>query len=212
VKKEAETTARTPPDHKTENDIRKGFVYKRVPHVTLKSIANNPEIDLIHAKWREKLEPIRAKLNALLGQSWEEWQIPRSLTPSLSHGEREGKKPSPAHAGEGGEAQAEPGEGERLLTTWWELRRRRQAEIDASIARDAETELLYDQPYDDPKRVRVAGPFTVESLSPHRVLAADLNRDGEVSEAEANAHADFIATLLSTCARRASRIPRRRSG
>ena len=38
----------------TENDIRKGFVYKRVPHVTLKSIANNPEIDSIHAKWQEQ--------------------------------------------------------------------------------------------------------------------------------------------------------------
>jgi adenine-specific DNA-methyltransferase len=196
AKKEAEITGRTPPDHKTENDIRKGFVYKRVPHVTLKSIANNPEIGSIHAKWQEKLEPIRTKLNAFLGQSWEEWQIPRSLTPILSHGKSEGKKPSPAHAGEGGEAQAEPGEGERLLAAWWELRRQRQAEIDASIAHNAETELLYDQPYDDPKRVRVAGPFTVESLSPHRVLAADVNRDGEVSEAEAITHADFIATLI----------------
>lgn len=46
-------------------------------------------------------------------------------------------------------------------------------QIDAAIARHAETELLYDQPFEDAKRVRVAGPFTVESLSPHRVLAEE---------------------------------------
>src|SRR6266511_3265796 len=49
----------------------------------------------------------------------------------------------------------------------------RQKEIDASIAAKAEFEYLYDKPYDDKKRVRVAGPFTVESLSPHRVLGVD---------------------------------------
>jgi hypothetical protein len=38
--------------------IRKGFVYKRVPHITLKAIANNEEIDAIHAKWQETLEPL----------------------------------------------------------------------------------------------------------------------------------------------------------
>ncbi len=45
-----------------------------------------------------------------------------------------------------------------------------QREIDESIARHSESEVLYDQPYEDSKRVRVAGPFTVESLSPHRTL------------------------------------------
>jgi adenine-specific DNA-methyltransferase len=44
IKKEAELTGKRPPDYQSENDIRKGFVYKRVPHVTLKSIANNPDI------------------------------------------------------------------------------------------------------------------------------------------------------------------------
>jgi len=33
--------------------------------------------------------------------------------------------------------------------------------------------LLYDKPYEDRKKVRVAGPFTFESLSPHRVLGVD---------------------------------------
>jgi adenine-specific DNA-methyltransferase len=78
----------------TEADIKKGFVYKRVPHVTLKSIANNPDI-------------------------------------------KEGMS---------------------------------REQIDATIARHADTELLYDQPYEDNKRIRVTGPFTVESLSPHRTL------------------------------------------
>ena len=44
IKKEAELTGKRPPPHQTDNDIRKGFVYKRVPHVTLKSIANHPDI------------------------------------------------------------------------------------------------------------------------------------------------------------------------
>jgi adenine-specific DNA-methyltransferase len=97
VRKEAEVTGRMPGPGSTQGDVRKGFVYKRVPHVTLKSIANNPDI-------------------------------------------REGMS---------------------------------RAEIDAAIARHADTELLYDQPYEDAKHIRVAGPFTVESLSPHRVLPAD---------------------------------------
>lgn len=101
-------------------DIRKGFVYKRVPHVTLGSIANNPDI----------------------------------------------------HEGMS------------------------QAEIDAAIARHADHETLYDQPYEDAKRVRVSGPFTVESLSPHRVLAADENLDGTVSETEASKYQDFATMIL----------------
>ncbi len=59
----------------------------------------------------------------------------------------------------------------RLHAEWWEQRIARQKEIDASIASKADTEYLYDKPYEDNKKVRVAGPFTVESLSPHRVLA-----------------------------------------
>ena len=56
---------------------------------------------------------------------------------------------------------------------WWQARIARQKEIDASIAAKAEFEYLYDKPYDDKKKVRVAGPFTVESLSPHRSLGID---------------------------------------
>jgi len=55
-------------------------------------------------------------------------------------------------------------------------------EIDKAIARHADTEILYDQPYEDNKRLRVTGPFTVESLSPHRVLST--KEDRPVSESE----------------------------
>ncbi|HPK52729.1 MAG TPA: site-specific DNA-methyltransferase [Candidatus Fermentibacter daniensis] len=121
IQKEAELAGSVPARISTENDIRKGFVYKRVPHVTLKSIANNPEI----------------------------------------------------HEG---------------MT---------REEIDAAIARHADTELLVDQPYEDKKTVRVTGPFTVESLSPHRVLSvADDDMDGRVSEKEADYQVDFITMII----------------
>ena len=154
--KEAEITGRVPPAPlpRTENDVRRGFVYKRVPHITLKSIANNEEIDEIHARFEERLEPLRLEINRRLTQKWEEWEIPRELD-----------------AGMVGAQHAAPSHGE-----YWRLRRERQAEIDASIARRADVELLYDQPYEDRKRLRVTGPFTVESLSPHRVLGTDLER------------------------------------
>jgi adenine-specific DNA-methyltransferase len=149
VKKEAEITGQAPPPYKTTHDIRKGFVYKRVPHITLKSIANNEEIDVIYERYQEQLEPLRARLNELTGKAWEEWEVPREADTSW---------PAPA-----ADAHAE----------WWRLRRKRQAEIDASIARRADVELLYDQPYEDNKRVRVTGPFTVESLSPHRMISVE---------------------------------------
>ena len=82
-------------------DIKKGFVYKSVPHVTLKSIANNPDI-------------------------------------------QEGMT---------------------------------RAQIDAAIAKHADIELLFDKPYEDNSKVRVTGPFTVESLSPHRRLTVEQKRE-----------------------------------
>jgi adenine-specific DNA-methyltransferase len=93
--KESALSATSLPPAAPTNDIRHGFVYERVPHVALKSIANNPDI-------------------------------------------RKGMS---------------------------------RGEIDAAIRRHADFELLYDRPYEDTKRVRVTGPFTVESLSPHRSLS-----------------------------------------
>ncbi|MFH1632438.1 MAG: site-specific DNA-methyltransferase, partial [Chloroflexota bacterium] len=121
IKKEAELTGKLLPPHTTDNDIRKGFVYKRVPHVTLKSIAHNPDI-------------------------------------------KEGMT---------------------------------RKQIDDAIARHADTETLYDQPYEDKKTVRVSGPFTVESLSPHRVLVtADEDMDGTITRQEAQREQDFATMIL----------------
>ncbi|MBN2317097.1 MAG: site-specific DNA-methyltransferase, partial [Sedimentisphaerales bacterium] len=153
IKKEAEITGKMPPPYKTDGDIKKGFVYERVTHIMLKDIANNEEIDVIHAKWQEKLEPVRATLNKLLKTSFEEWEIPREAGKDW------------------------PKEAKGLLDEWWQLRQRRQKEIDDSIARNAETEMLYDKPYVDNKRIRVTGPFTVESLSPHRTISFEEKKD-----------------------------------
>jgi adenine-specific DNA-methyltransferase len=147
--KEAEVTQSAPSSQPTHGDIRHGFVYERVPHITLKSIANNAEIDVIWEKWQETLEPFREKLNAALKTKWQEWEIPRDADPKWSTAAK------------------------KLHAEWWEARIARQQEIDASIAAKAEFEYLYDKPYTDNRKVRVAGPFTVESLSPHRVLGVN---------------------------------------
>ena len=75
--KEAEVTRTAPSSQPTHGNIRQGFVYERVPHITLKSIANNTEIDVIWDKFQEKLEPLREQLNKALGKQWQEWEIPR---------------------------------------------------------------------------------------------------------------------------------------
>ena len=172
VQKEADLTGHTPPSYQTTADIRKGFVYKRVPHVMLKSIANNAEIDTIHERWQGELDTQRTTLNDALGKGWQEWEVPREAGASWL------QAATTAHA------------------AWWKARQERQKQIDASIARNADTETLYDQPYEDNKRVRVSGPFTVESLSPHRVLPADEDMDGEVSPEEAEQTHDFTTMIL----------------
>ena len=120
ISKEAELTGRTPPDYKTECDIKKGFVYRRKPHVTLQTIANNPDV-------------------------------------------KDGMT---------------------------------REEIDKAIARYAETETLYDQPYEDNKHIRVSGPFTVESLSPHRVIATYEERPTTEIEAQKEAGVGQFETVI----------------
>lgn len=152
-------------------DIRRGFVYERVPHITLKSIANNEQIDEIYARWQETLEPLRAKINKAAKQKWEEWELPRLPADDLDGDERAAawKALAKQNIAEGSEAA-------ELLAEWWEGRRSRQREIDDSISNRADQELLYDRPYQDKKRLRVTGPFTVESLSPHRTISAEDKR------------------------------------
>jgi adenine-specific DNA-methyltransferase len=237
VKKTAEVTREAPSTHATHNDIRHGFVYERVPHITLKSIANNTEIDVIWDKLQPAVEDARAALNAALqghaepfpvdtggraGQNIDftasgtvqmpsgedapangfmEWEIPRTPgTPwpaehrkLLDTAKKTSKTGAPTTAAKRALAELNhvrsakftfddlpddprmpwPDSAETALEAFWKARIARQTEIDASIAAKADHEFLYDKPYEDKKRVRVAGPFTVESLSPHRTQAVD---------------------------------------
>jgi len=174
--KEGEVTRTAPSSQPAHGNIRHGFVCERVPHVTLKSIANNAEIDVIWENWQAVLEPLRKKLNAALEKQWNEWEIPR---------EAEKAWPEPA---------------KKLHADWWQARISRQKEIDASIAAKAESEYLYDKPYEDGRTVRVAGPFTVESLLPHRVLGVDENDELIDSLADSklgySAAQDFVQMIL----------------
>ncbi|MCC7087256.1 MAG: hypothetical protein IT427_19815 [Pirellulales bacterium] len=221
--KEAEVTQSAPSTQPTHGNLRHGFVYERVPHITLKSIANNAEIDVIWEKWQTRLEPLRQALNEELRQDEQDLQDRQGGTESKG---MKGSKNLPAHPvnpvqnkelgldeqdlqdQQGGieskgmtdsknlpahpvnPVQNKPWEEweipraadphwpkatQALHAAWWEARIARQKEIDASIAAKAEFEYLYDKPYEDKKKVRVAGPFTVESLSPHRVLGVDEN-------------------------------------
>lgn len=164
--KEGEVTRTAPRSHPTFGNIRQGFVYERVPHITLKSIANNAEIDVIWEMYQAMLEPLRAELNKTLQVNWQEWEIPREL--DESHRAAFAKKADGKISRDVGWEDAK-----KLHAAWWQQRISRQREIDASIAAKADFEYLYDRPYEDKKKVRVAGPFTVESLLPHRVLGVD---------------------------------------
>jgi len=166
-RKEAEITGTAPSSRPAYGNVRQGFVYERVPHITLKSIANNAEIDVIWNKWQAVLEPLREKLNTTLKRQWQEWEI--------SH---EADKAWPETA-------------KKFHADWWQARIARQKQIDASIAAKAEFEYLYDKPYEDNKIVRVAGPFTVESLSPHRILGVDEN--DELIDSLKEDHAEYGA-------------------
>ncbi len=260
-RKEAELAGRAPAESATHGDIRQDFVYERVPHITLRSIANNAEIDVLHEQHQPAVEVALADLNAALaghdvpfpvdtggrkGQQIDftasgevtlpsgepapangflEWEVPREPGTPWPAAQQRLHAAARAAAGAGGGESIEPGDGdasrgsgrgaspaqrrkaeralaelnaareqawtfetlperpvcpwpaaaEAALAAFREARRARQQAIDASIAAKADFEYLYDKPYPDPTKVRVAGPFTVESLSPHRTLAVDEN-------------------------------------
>ena len=206
-RKEGEITKTIPSEQPTHDNIRHGFVYERVPHITLKSIANNVEIDVIWEQSQKTLEPLREQLNKSLKQKWEEWQIPRDAKDPWSSKDQEIfyalkseidkgkdgnlgiirdalealnhnlKRSYTAQSLPARPADPWPDKPTQLHKAWWEARIARQKAIDASIADKAEFEFLYDKPYEDKSKVRVAGPFTVESVSPHRVLTVNENDD-----------------------------------
>lgn len=149
--KEGEINHVVPSSQLVRGDIRHGFVYDRVLHIELGEIANNVEIDVIWDKFSQVMEPLRENLNAALKVEWQEWEVPR-----------EADLEWPEHV-------------KASHSNWWSARVARQQAIDASISAKSDFEYLYDKPYENKKCVRVAGPFTVESLSPHRMLGVDEN-------------------------------------
>ncbi len=203
--KEAQINTTVPSSQPTHDDIRQGFICERVPHITLKSIANNAEIDVIWEEFQEKLEPLREQLNATMDKQWEEWEIPLEAEDQWNEATRKMFYQLRQEQARGQEANSKkldewlqvinhnlerkyslatlpkrpadpwPSNSQKLHAEWWNQRITRQEQVDASIASKAEFEYLYDKPYEDKKKVRVAGPFTVESLSPHRVLGVDEN-------------------------------------
>ena len=174
--KEAELTRSAPSGHTTRGDVRHGFVYDRAAHITLGAIAKNSEIKVIWDESEQKLEPLRMQINEILAKQWNEWEIPLEVDTSWPDGAK------------------------KLHSEWLQQRITRQKEIDASISAKADSEYLYDKPYEDKKKVRVAGPFTVESLSPHRVLVVDENDEliDRVAEPEAGYgdQRDFVQIIL----------------
>lgn len=174
--KEAEITRTLPSNRETRGDIRQGFVYERIPHVTLGSICNNTEIDVIREKFKKTMDPLQVQLNKALNKKLEEWEIPQQPDDKWESSIKE------------------------LHAEWWRISTTRQNEINASIAAKAEFEYLYDKPHEDKKKVRVAGPFTVESLSPHRVLIVGENDeliDGlSESKNDSGDARDFVQMIL----------------
>ena len=113
--KEQDFSGKVQPDTPTHNDVRHGFVYERAPHVTLKSIANNAEIDVLWEEAQATLEPLRA----------------RSTPPSARPGKNGKSRARPIPPG--------PRRSRRTHAAWWAARIERQRRIDASIARQAPT-------------------------------------------------------------------------
>ena len=175
-------------------------MYQRVPHITLKAIANNTEIDAIWDHRQPAVESALAALNeALQGHPTPfpvthgarkrqivDFTVPTE-TIELPNGD-----PAPANGLLEWEVAREapedwPAPARSAVAVFWEARIARQREIDASIARRADFEHLYDKPVEDKSKVRVAGPFTVESSAPHRTLAVDEHDELIPQAAEARA-------------------------
>ena len=213
-RKEAEVLRREITETPTYCNVRQGFVYERVPHITLRSIANNSEIDIIYDQFQLEMEPIRAELNRVLDTEWNDWEIPREPSEPWSDAATTTWEQLRSSTNDNEkvvlmlnlnreldrsytlddlpEQPRDPWapEATELHERWWELRITRQKEIDASIAANGDFEYLFDRPYTDNRKVRVAGPFTVESLSPHRIITSDDDDDREIAETGSGHHYD----------------------
>ncbi|MEN6371751.1 MAG: site-specific DNA-methyltransferase [Armatimonadota bacterium] len=132
-----------------EEGIGSGFKYKTVPHITLESITNNEEIDRIYGRLHPGIESALEDLNKAVGLSLEEWEVPFELPEGW---DEKAKEP---------------------FKRFRRLKREMQKKMDESIQRNADQETLYDQPYVDKSKLRITGPFTVESVPAPVALPLD---------------------------------------
>lgn len=167
--------------------LRGGFIYKTVPHVMLKSIANNSEIDEIYDSLHPAIESALAKLNATLkGQA---------ISFVVSEGGRKGEEVNFAAAASktftlptGDKAPVNtllewevpfdfpedwPASARKAFDAFHAARQAMQQKMDESIASHAEQEILYDRPEVSRNKLRITGPFTVEAVPFATVLALD---------------------------------------
>lgn len=149
--------------------LRGGFVYKTVPHVTLKSIANNPEIDSIYARMHSAIEAALNELNSKIDSApLSEWEVPFELPNDVDDSVKV------------------------LFEKFHNARKEMQKKMDESIASHADMEVLYDQPYVSKSKLRITGPFTVEAVPFATVLGldeAEQPRDADVAVARSGATA-----------------------
>lgn len=157
----------------TGNNIRHGFVYERVPKISVKnSITDNGEIDIIYDSYASERKAVLDKINSISDVQYQEWEVPRpseDFSPALNS----------------------------LIEEWWQIAIECHREIEKSIASHSEFEYLLDKPYFDKDVVRVTGPFTVESLSPHRILS--IGADGKAIDplsSEQNGDAKDFASMI----------------
>lgn len=132
-----------------QEGLRGGFIYKTVPHVTLKSIANNPEIDEIYARMHPAVEAALADLNKVAEKNLKEWEVPFDFPNDWLKS---------AH---------------KSFDAFHAARQSMQKKMDVSIATHADSETLYDQPAVAKNKLRITGPFTVEAVPFPNVLPLD---------------------------------------
>ena len=200
--KEAECKRIAPPDEPAFGRVNRGFVCERVPHITLKSIANNDQIDVLYTAHQPAIESALKQLNHTLSHHPTPFPVTvggrKGTSIDFCADNKSVMLPSGEKTDESSLLEWEvpnnppddwPPEARKAHQKFWNERAKRQQQIDDCIAANADFELLYDRPYEDNNTVRVAGPFTVESLTPHRSIEASstsLESDGYQPEKKRN--------------------------
>lgn len=183
--KESETNGVLPSEEPTFGRINRGFVYKRVSHVTLKSIANNEDIDLVYNEYQPEVDSALTKLNRALSGHSTPYPVEiggrKGNVVDFNSTHKNVRLPSGEETSAGALLEWEvpheapvdwPSDAKEVLKQFQDARNERQNHINTSIKAHAEFEFIYDKAYENTKKVRVAGPFTVESLTPHRSIEA----------------------------------------